>query len=70
MRSVADELRREQREAMRALSAAQRIAMLDALRERDLAFFMAGQKVSRKEAIRRIAASRRAGRRSSGCTEE
>lgn len=70
MRSVADELRREQREYIRSLTPMQRIALLEDICERDLAFFMAGQKVSREEAIRRIRATRRAGRRRSHCMEE
>jgi hypothetical protein len=70
MRSVADDLRRELRDYIRSLTPVQRIALLENIRERDLAFFMAGQKVSRGEAIRHIRATRREGRRPSRCMEE
>lgn len=70
MRSVADKLRREQREAMRAMTPAERIAIIERIAERDLESFMAGQRVTRAEAIRRIRRSRQSGRRKSRCMDE
>ncbi len=70
MRSVADDLRREQRERIRAMTPAERIALVESMTEDGLALFAAGQHVSRIEAISRIRASRQLGRRRSGCMQE
>jgi hypothetical protein len=70
MRSVADDARREQRERMQAMTPVERMALIDDIAARDLEFFMAGQKVSRTEALRRIRETRRRGRRRSRCMDE
>jgi predicted transcriptional regulator len=67
MRSVADDLRREQREKILAMTPAQRIALVESMLEEGLALYAAGQQVTREEAIRQIRASRQRGRRFSRC---
>jgi predicted transcriptional regulator len=70
MRSVADDLRREQREKILAMTPAQRIAMVQSSMEEGIALFAAGQHLTREEAIRQIRVSRQRGRRFSRCMQE
>ncbi len=70
MRSVADDLRREQREKILAMTPAERIAMVQSAAEDGIALFAAGQRLTREEAIRQIRASRQRGRRFSRCMQE
>jgi len=69
MRSVADDLRREQREKILAMTPAQRIALVESMVEDGIALYAAGQHLPREEAIRRIRASRQRGRRFSRCMQ-
>jgi hypothetical protein len=71
MRSVADRLRREEREALRRLSPAERVALALALGERDLELFRHASRPSlgREEAGRLLERQRQAGRRRSACVE-
>lgn len=70
MRSVADELRKEQVRELLAMSPAERIQLADKLGEDGLRFAMATQGITRDEAIRRIRQQRRAGRIDSRCMDE
>lgn len=70
MRSVADDLRREQREKILAMTPAQRIAMVEAAVEDGIALFAAGQHLTREEAVRRIRSSKQRGRRLSRCMQQ
>ena len=69
MRSVADLLRLDDREAVLHLSPAERVALALALGERDLEAFRAAHHppLSREEAARILERQRQAGRRPSGC---
>jgi hypothetical protein len=69
MRSVADRLRLEDREAVLRLSPAERVALALSLGERDLDAFGASQRppLPREEAMRILERRRQAGRRPSGC---
>ena len=71
MRSVADGLRREEREALLALSPAERVAIALALGERDLELFRqgSGARLAPKEARRILERQRQAGRRRCACVE-
>ena len=72
MRSVADLLRAEDRAAVLALTADERVRLALALGERDLETFRAAHDppLAREEAIRRLERRRQQGRRRSGCIEE
>jgi hypothetical protein len=69
MKSVADALRREDREATLALTAAERVALALRLGERDLDAFQRAAGLSRDEAVRVLERRRQAGRRRSVCLE-
>ncbi|OGK85443.1 MAG: hypothetical protein A2X52_17895 [Candidatus Rokubacteria bacterium GWC2_70_16] len=71
MRSVADELRDEDRQAVLAMSPAARVALALALGERDLDLFRAARRplLSRAEARRLLDRQRQRGRRRSGCID-
>ena len=72
MRSVADLLRAEDREAVLALSPDQRVRLALALGERDLEAFRLTHDppLSREEAGRRLERQRQAGRRPCRCIDE
>ena len=71
MRSrVAEEVRREQREEVLRMTAAERLALARRLGEEDLATFMAASGLSRDEALEHIRKQRQAGRRKSRCMSE
>ena len=72
MRSVADELRVEDRERVLAMTPAERVALALALGDRDLEIFRAAQQpgLSREEAARILDRQRHAGRGRSRCLEE
>lgn len=69
MRSVADRLRQEDREAVLRLAPAERVALALALGERDLEAFRVARRppLSRSEAIRTLERRRQAGRRPARC---
>jgi hypothetical protein len=69
MGSVADRLRQEQQERVRALPAAERIALALALGARDLALYRRGHvpPISVEDARRRLRSLRQVGRRPSRC---
>lgn len=67
MRSVADELRREQLEKVQTLSADERLLLAFDLGETALEMYMGAQGLDREEAIRRLKRQRQAGRRPSKC---
>jgi hypothetical protein len=69
MDSVADGLRQEQQGRVRALSAAERVALALALGARDLALYRRGQcpPMTVEEARRRLRSLRQVGRRPSRC---
>jgi hypothetical protein len=69
MRSVADALRRQDREELLRLSPAERVRLALALGERDLEAFRAAHSpaLSRHEAARRLDRRRQLGRQPSGC---
>ncbi|HUJ13877.1 MAG TPA: hypothetical protein VL284_08835 [Thermoanaerobaculia bacterium] len=71
MRSkVAEELRREQTEDIRAMSIEERIALALELGERDLQLYIALNEVDRETAVRAIRREHRNGRRYSRCMED
>ena len=72
MRSVADQLRVEDREAILSLSAAERVSLALALGRRDLEAFRAAQDppLGHDEAARLLERQRQAGRQPSRCVEE
>ena len=72
MRSVADLLRAEDREAVLALTAAGRVRLALALGERDLEMFRLAHDppLTREEATRRLERQRQKGRRRCRCIEE
>ncbi|MBI2161375.1 MAG: hypothetical protein HYU25_13545 [Candidatus Rokubacteria bacterium] len=72
MRSVADLFRAEDREELRALTPAERVALALALGARDLETFRAAQSppLGPAEAARELERRRQAGRRRSRCIEE
>jgi len=65
--SVANALRHEQAEAEFAMSPAERVRRAQDMFEEGLAIFMHAQKLSRQEALARLAASSQNGRRFSRC---
>lgn len=69
MRSVADDLRREDRDALMKLSASDRVALALSLGERDLEAFAKAQqpRLSREEAVRFVERQRQSARRPSAC---
>jgi hypothetical protein len=67
--SVADDLRRRERERVAALSPAERVAEALALGERDLEIHRAKRGLGRKEARREIERARQQGRRLSRCMQ-
>jgi len=72
MRSVADDLRAEDRNAVLALSPDERVRLALALGERDLQAFRLAHDppLARDAAIRRLERQRQAGRRPSRCIDE
>ena len=72
MRSVADLLREEDREAVLALTADERVRLALALGERDLETFRLAHDppLGHDEAIRRLERQRQSGRRPCRCVEE
>jgi hypothetical protein len=72
MRSVADLLRAEDREAVLALTDDERVRLALALGERDLETFRLAHEpaMAREEAIRRLERHRQRGRRPCRCIEE
>jgi hypothetical protein len=69
MRSVADDLRREQREKILAMTPAERVALVESMVEDGIALYAAGQHLTREEAVRQIRASKQRGRRFSRCMQ-
>ena len=69
MRSVADHLRMEEREALLALAPRERVALALELGERDLEIFRRARSLPRREAARFLEQQRQAGRRHSRCLE-
>ncbi|MBI2207382.1 MAG: hypothetical protein HYU41_26420 [Candidatus Rokubacteria bacterium] len=71
MRSVADDLRREDRAALRKLSASDRVALALSLGERDVDAFAKAQqsRLSREEVVRSFERQRQVGRRPSACMQ-
>jgi hypothetical protein len=67
---VAEEAKSLLDEEMRALSPAERVRIAFGLGERDLLAMMAATGLTREEAMKRIRATRRAGRRPSKCMDE
>jgi len=70
VRSVADDLRRRDREAVFELSPRERIALALQLGERDLELFCRTQGLERAAAVRILRRRRQAGRRPSRCMTE
>jgi hypothetical protein len=70
MRSVADELRRRDREAFANLPVEERIRRVFEMGEIGLEAFRQAQGVDRRTAIRLLQRRRQAGRRPSRCMEE
>jgi len=70
MRSVADELRQRDREAVMKLTPEERIELALQLGEEDLEIFCRAQGLERREAIRVLQRRRQAGRRYSRCMIE
>ncbi|RMF24108.1 MAG: hypothetical protein D6760_04060 [Deltaproteobacteria bacterium] len=70
MRSVADDLRKEDREAVAALSPAERIRLALRLGEESLAIYMACHAVDRETALAHFRRRMQAGRRSSRCLRD
>ena len=72
MRSVVDLLRAEDREAVLALTADERVRLALALGERDLETFRLAHDppLTRDEAVRRLERQRQSGRRPCPCIEE
>jgi hypothetical protein len=70
MRSVADDLREEQRQEVQALTADERVALAFRLGERDLEYFMAANHVDRDTAMAHFRRAGAAGRIRSVCNDE
>jgi len=70
MRSVADDLREEQRRNVQALTVEERVALAFRLGERDLEFYMATNHVGREEAMAHFRRAGAAGRIRSVCNDE
>lgn len=69
MRSVADDLKKEQRERFARMTPAERVALSERLGEEGLAEFISANGLSRQAALRAIRRSRRVGRRPSACAD-
>jgi hypothetical protein len=67
---VADELRRELRERILAMTPAERIALTARLAESDLDLFCSARQIPRDEARRLLIRARQAGRRPSRVAQE
>jgi hypothetical protein len=70
MRSVADELRQWDREAVEALSIEERLELAFALGDEGVAAFCAARGISREEGIRLLQRQRQAGRTPSKCMSD
>ena len=70
MRSVADDLKQEQLDAVAAMTPSQRVTLVERMSNEALELIMAAQGVDREEAVRRIRRSHRAGRTPSRCHDE
>ena len=70
MRSVADELRQRDREAIQKLSFEERLDLIFKLGDEDLALFCQTQGVDRETGIRLLQRRRQAGRQPSKCMSE
>jgi hypothetical protein len=70
MRSVADQLREEQREEIRRMTPSERLELSLRLGDEDLAVFGASRELDRDSAAALLRRARRSGRRPSGCLEE
>lgn len=70
MKSVADELRKRDREAILKLTVEERMELAFKLGEEDLALFCQHQGVDRETGIRLLQQRRQAGRRPSKCMSD
>jgi hypothetical protein len=70
VRSVADELRREDEQAIAALTVAERVQLALRLGEESLAIYMAAQGVDGDTALRDLRKRNQIGRRRSRCLQE
>lgn len=70
MHSVADAMRGELEQRVRALSPERRLEFAFEMGERDLALLQAAQSVDRETALRILRRQRQAGRRPSACMRE
>jgi hypothetical protein len=70
MRSVADDLREAQVRDLQQLTPEQRVQLALQLGEEGLEFFMATNRLTREEAVKKIRLQRRAGRNPSRCMDE
>ncbi len=70
MKSVADELRERDREAIRKLSFEERLELAFKLGEEDLALFCQHKGVDRETGIKLLQRRRQAGRRPSKCISD
>lgn len=70
MRSVADDLRREQRERYASMTPVELMALSERLGEEGLTELMSANGVDRASALRAIRRSRRLGRKPSRCFDE
>jgi hypothetical protein len=70
MKSVADELRERDREALRKLTVEERMELAFKLGEEDLALFCQHQGVDRRTGMRLLQRRRQAGRRPSKCMSD
>jgi hypothetical protein len=70
MRSVADDVRDEQRRELQLLTPVQRMLLAARLGEEALEFFMVTNHLTREEALGRIRRQRRAGRNPSRCMSD
>ena len=70
MRSVADDLRAEDRARVMRMTPAERVALALALGERDLELFRAAHGLTREDAMRLLDRQRQVGRLHSRCIEE
>ena len=62
MTSAADTVRADRIRETLALTPSERIDLMSRLSEEGIAFLMSAQQITREEALRRVRASRRAGR--------
>ena len=70
MRSVADEVRAQQRQEVLAMSVEERVELARRLGEEGIALLMSAQGIDREEAIRRIRRTRHIGRRPSVANDD